>query len=633
MLRAAFSEDRTEAAHALAEWRNDIADFDEVHGTDSTLFPQIYRNLGSEIPDAALAARLKGALLHQWVRNNYMLQTASKVLRLLGGHGIPVLLIKGAAIATAFEAGGGVRTLADCDLLVQRDRAITALDVLLSSGLFEPARLAPQDLDLAHGLTLRRLEFPHLDLIDLHWRPLRTVGADALAEEMFRAASEVSLAGCPCLVPAPEHLLFHCIVHGTDWSPSPRYEWLVDTVRILKGAGAAFDWGRLEGIARRYRYRFLVSAALDEAQRTIGIAIPAEVRKRLAPGLAPVERREARLQRARPSSLSAVDELLLALQRRRRASPTDLKRPVWRAFPGLSKSLLGIPAAPELSALGSVRERVRLVHGWSAPEVAGHWTEGRFASLIAYSLKPYPSSLKLRARPLRGENGPAQTVDVFAGLRRVGSFVWSASGPDPYAQAVPLPQRLWRGDVTMLRFHIGSRVMPAEIGVGHDTRLLGILVEEISVDPPVFDLGAGALELGKAACHRDALWHGWSAPEDAGCWTFGNRSVLRWRSRPRIDRGARIVVEIAGVAPGRDELSGRFRLNDTVVGRFVYPAADAMETRVALPLDEAISAGAEMELAIEVDRPRTPAETIGTEDRRPLGLFVRRVWIERAGSM
>ena len=532
-------------------------------------------------------------------------------------------------MATAIDADPGLRAMGDCDVLVPRGRALEVIRILVSSGLFEPVRIDQPDLDIYHGLTLRHRE-SQLDLIDVHWRPVRSIGAAELSADMFGAARLLEFDGRQCLVPCHEHLLFHAIVHGADWSPYPNYQWLVDVTKILRRAGNGFDWQRLVDLARRYHHRILIGAALSEATRRTGVAVPSFARRRLRSGMALLERREVRLRRSSPSSLSAADELVLALQKFRRSSARDLDRPALWAGSRLVKSLFGSASGSRSFIVDDRRDRITLLQGWSGPDTTGRWTEGRFVSLAIYAPeRPRPSALKLRGFPLRGGSAAAQEVEVFAGLHRLGVFSWPASGPEPHAQQLCLPPRIWRCDTAVLRLAIGRRVSPLELGLSGDPRALGIFVEELSVDAPLRDLHSDPLNLASDGRDREALWHGWCHPEPHGCWTFGGLSTLRWRSPVPIARGAALLVEIARVAPSREDICGRFRLDDRRVGAFRFPPATQLAAVIRLPFPEPAEPRRDRELAIEVDNPQSPAAAIGSQDPRPLGLMVRRVWLER----
>jgi hypothetical protein len=624
LLKAALSLDRSEAVDALDEWWNRIADFDDVRGTDSALFPQIYWNLGATIRNSQLAGRLKGAARHQWIRNQYLIASCGELLDLLIQSKIPMLLLKGAAIATVIDDDPGLRTMSDCDVLIPRSKAVEVLDRLLASKLTEPLKVSDADLDVVHGVTLFRRQTA-MATVDLHWQPLRTIRADEFAVDMFESAKPVQFAGRACLACCPEHLVFHAIIHGTDWSPYPRYDWLVDTTKILRRAGTGFDWQKLVSLARRYGYSFLIGSALNEAYLRTGADVPAWVR-RLGSRQAIIERREVRIRLLKPSSLSTSDELLIALQKLRRGS--NLGRPVRRAVPTLVRSLFGTRSTSRIFIDDSRKERIILLHGWSAPEPTGRWTEGKFVSLaIRATETPRPAALKLKAFPIRSEAVPAQVIHVFAGLRRLGTLTWSKSGPDPYAQEIRLPDKLWRGDTLVVRFHVGMRVTPIEVGINGDTRALGVFVEELTVDPAVRDAADTPLDLSSAGSDLAALWHGWSWPEPHGCWTHGPVAVLRWRASRLVSANSSLLIEIAMVAPGCEELRGRFILNDHEMQPFRFET-NVRDALVRIPVPTAIEAGQSVKLKVEIDNPRSPAQTVGANDLRPLGLSIRRVRID-----
>ena len=177
----------------------------------------------------------------------------------------------------------------------------------MPSSKFTPRQaLGAKDLDIVHGVTIVGSQ-THAPLLDLHWQPLRDVGAVGLADETFARSVDVDFFGQACLAPCFEHMLLHVIVHGTDWSPHPRYDWLVDLIKILRRAGDGFDWESMADLARRYHYDRLVCMALVEVDKT-GQPVPALALKRLSARLAPFQHREVQLRRSRPSSRSGADE-------------------------------------------------------------------------------------------------------------------------------------------------------------------------------------------------------------------------------------------------------------------------------------------------------------------------------------
>lgn len=630
LLRAAFGQDKAAAAAALDRWWTGIADFDDVRGTDANLFPQVYWNLGAQIRDSTLRARLKGAARHHWVRNQYLVANGGQLLDTLGHAGIPVLLLKGAAIASTMDDDLGLRTMSDCDMLVPRHRAVEVIDILAHSGFLEPGRIDPRDLDIVHGIALALRKNRNASF-DLHWRPLRSVGAVEVGEEMFASARPAVFGGRSCLAPSPEHLVFHAIAHGVDWSPYPRYDWLIDVIKVLRRSGDRFDWEKLAATALRYRFACMVGAALEEARKKAGLEVPSALLRRLRRPLSVLERLEVRTRLSPAPGRSVSEELLLALQGIRRQSQRDLRRPVVGAIATLAQSLLGSWSGSRGFIFNDRSEPITHLQGWSAPERTGRWTEGRLVScaLLAPG-NARPTSLSLRALPFAHRATKPLVVEVSAGLRRLGTLRWRKFGSGPYAQAVALPAAIWRKDTAVLRFRIRNPASPIDTGLNGDTRALGMFVQHMSIDPAPRDVADAPLDLSNAGSDHDVLWHGWSRPEAFGAWIDGKVAVLRWRAVRDIAPGSVLRVDIAQVAAGGEDIRARLAVNKLWGGAFdCSPSQENQALAVSLP--DHIPAGTVMSAKFRIANPRRP-RTVNATDERRLSLSVRRISIEEPYS-
>lgn len=620
LLTAAFSLETSSAAAALDEWWSRVGNFDLVRGTDAALFPQIYRRLGANIRNPQLAARLKGAARHHWVLNQRLIGHCGKLVNLLISANIPVLLLKGAAISTLVDEDSGLRAMSDWDALVPRNKISEVLRLLAAAGVDGPQNFTESDLDSAGSAPLLDRETGRASF-DLHWRPLRTIGADELATEMFMSGREIRVAGKPCMACCPEHIVFHVIVNGAEWSPYPRYDWLVDTIKVLRRFGPEFDWQKLADLACRYRYRFLIGAALEEAGRTPGVTVPDWVLKRLCGRPAPLERWEARLARANPTSLSLAADVFSLFQQLRRGDLASLQRPAYRLLPDLYRYFFG--RRPTDRAAQPV-QRVEFLQGWSGLEREGRWTNSRFAFLAIHAAPTRrPTTVSVRATTMPNAMDIEQSVTVFAGFERLATLRWSKQRGNYHAQEIRIPAHVWRGGMVILRLHIHSRRTPIEEGINFDTRGLGICLHHLAIEPAVRDLVAKPLELSGESVDADVLWHGWSGPESNGCWTMGRLAVLRWRAARDMTSA---VVELEGVhaAPGRRPVRGRLTINNGSARRFKISTKPG-RTALQIPFASAIAAGEAVELRIEIDNPRAPSRTGLTDDNRPLGLSIRRV--------
>ncbi|NJL75199.1 MAG: nucleotidyltransferase family protein, partial [Saprospiraceae bacterium] len=157
-----------EALPAYRRWlgRVDIQRLD--HGSNR-LLGLLYRNLsraGEEFPHAAL---LKGNWRYHWVQNQTRVREVAGILRKMAEAGLPVMLLKGAALLDGYYKDYGSRPMADVDLLVPEQRAGERWNGSGSGGylpLRHSAEAIRRSLRYNHALHLRKEGAVD---IDLHW--------------------------------------------------------------------------------------------------------------------------------------------------------------------------------------------------------------------------------------------------------------------------------------------------------------------------------------------------------------------------------------------------------------------------------------------------------------------------------
>jgi hypothetical protein len=115
-----------------------------------------------------------------------------------------------------------------------------------------------------------------------------------------------------------------------------------------------------------------------------------------------------------------------------------------------------------------------LVHGWSAKEEWGYWTDGpRAAMYLSLADVPdTPINLKIEAISLPTLAGDRQAVQVVANGTHLATWRL-ATAPQTYEAA--LAPELWRPfNAVELTFNIHECVAPAALGVSRDERRLGL---------------------------------------------------------------------------------------------------------------------------------------------------------------
>jgi len=148
-----------------------------------------------------------------------------EVLQALTAHGLDVLITKGTALAYDVYAAPELRPRGDVDLLVSRDQAPDAIDVL--RGLGFRSRVTSGDEHNVRQVTLVRKGHEY----DLHWDIANSpVFAPALRfDELLAAAIAIPALGSQARgLSHPDALLLACIHRVAHHHDLERLIWLVD---------------------------------------------------------------------------------------------------------------------------------------------------------------------------------------------------------------------------------------------------------------------------------------------------------------------------------------------------------------------------------------------------------------------
>ncbi len=214
------------------------------------------------------------------------------IIAQLAKAGVETLVMKGTALAYLHYPEPSARRRGDTDLLIHaRDLAVTR-KVLADAGCVarqHPLGLYFQESWLFDG----GLGMQHV--IDLHWEPVDHSVLQRVVNSGRYWENRVPLPRLSPHTSAPEGLVM--LVHGAlnqAWHAQRgflvegerlfgerRLIWSVDYARIIRDFGPA-DWDRLLTYCAERDAAAVVHAALDGAQRDLGIALPDGVLSRLA---------------------------------------------------------------------------------------------------------------------------------------------------------------------------------------------------------------------------------------------------------------------------------------------------------------------------------------------------------------
>ncbi len=196
---------------------------------------------------------------------------------------IPVILLKGAALAGTVYPNIALRPMSDVDLLIRVPDLPRAQEMLIARGYtFYPDRAREFDRRFGRAKMFTR-QTPYPLGIDLHWRLLewpRGQQAILLTEWLWSRAVERRVADIPALVLSPEaqilHLTSHLAKHG--WG---RLLWFYDIAQVLRFYEDELDWDLILAKAREFEILKALQVTLTKTVELLAPPLPSEVLERI----------------------------------------------------------------------------------------------------------------------------------------------------------------------------------------------------------------------------------------------------------------------------------------------------------------------------------------------------------------
>ncbi len=231
-----------------------------------------------------LSARLRTALdvraRHESVLNILRTRELGFVLRGLRDARLPVVVIKGAALAQTHYPAPYLRPRYDTDLLVRKDDFARAGQTLMEMG-YQRVNSVSREAVRTQWTFERRLERGIPEYIDLHWAiSNRPLFAGMLSfDELLTDGVAVTTQGSDALefdTPGPVHALIlaciHRVAHHNGW---PKLIWLYDMKLLAEGL-SPLEWQRFHGLARRKQIATLCRDGLNTTAAFVGLSPQSE---------------------------------------------------------------------------------------------------------------------------------------------------------------------------------------------------------------------------------------------------------------------------------------------------------------------------------------------------------------------
>jgi hypothetical protein len=280
LLRAVLL-DGAPARAAFREWR-ELVVIDDVDGVSQRLLPVLARRLPAVGPDDPVRGLIRGIYRHAWVRSHRLWRDALPVFTALRARGIPIILLKGAALLHAYGDDWGARPMFDIDALVPPELAVEATRVLEELGwgieydmTYDWVR--SRALTRRHGWGFLRGD----GRLDLHWHVLSESIGSRSDTGFWAAAEPLEIEGFRARTLSPPDLLLHLLVHGTSGGNAPAVQWIADAIHVVRTYGADAIADRFARQARAHGELTKVGAALDAVSAVVDPHVCAPITARL----------------------------------------------------------------------------------------------------------------------------------------------------------------------------------------------------------------------------------------------------------------------------------------------------------------------------------------------------------------
>jgi len=276
LLQAVLRADETREA-AIADALGGPVDWARLvrMATTHGVLPLVYtrlRALAAERVPAEALRELQGVYALNCRRTLLLTADLVKVVRLLEAEGIPVLVLKGPALAMLLYGDPALRYFADLDLLVHAADYPRVDALLLAQGLRRGEEAPGEQAYL----------FPHrADWLEIHWRLADDFFPGALdIEHVFPNNQPVALNGQPVQTIGTEDTVLYLCLHALQhtWL---RYRYLADFTDALRAMDAA-GYEALLAAARRQGMLTALLLSMRVAHDVLGCPLPAAVTRAIA---------------------------------------------------------------------------------------------------------------------------------------------------------------------------------------------------------------------------------------------------------------------------------------------------------------------------------------------------------------
>lgn len=242
LLHAILEQSDSTAIEYYKKWMS-IINLDDVEGGSFRLLPLLYKRLSKTGQDLAHLEKLKGIYRQSFYKNTLLFHKFLTILAELEKREIPVMVLKGVALAAAYYKDTGMRPMSDADLFIREVDVQRTLKYFKEQG-WQERNGSWLDKPVKHIHSLDLISPDHYEM-DIHWRAFYQCSWDGADEGLWKQTEDVSFKGVKVKILNPTQQILHNCAHGVRWNAISSIRWIVDVLTVLKLRSDAIDWEML----------------------------------------------------------------------------------------------------------------------------------------------------------------------------------------------------------------------------------------------------------------------------------------------------------------------------------------------------------------------------------------------------
>jgi hypothetical protein len=242
-------------------------------GILSLLYLHLRNEDGIEIP-SWVKERLEDFYYRIVYRNMRIYSLLKLIIKGFNERNIPVILLKGVALAEKVYGNIGLRSMYDIDFLVKKE------DMEKVEGLLTELHCLP-DLESEEGKSYHNRYFDKERSIgiEVHWDIENTPNPFSLnIQEIWERAKKIEMKGTHAFIFSPEDLILYLCLHSAYHHKFCKnlitLKQICDISEVIKCYRERLDWSQVEALAQKYGLSKLVYSTLFIVETLLKTGIP-----------------------------------------------------------------------------------------------------------------------------------------------------------------------------------------------------------------------------------------------------------------------------------------------------------------------------------------------------------------------